>query len=158
MAGQRVPWKTDLEVRYSRPCEERTVSVLVFVEHDMWSNHSKEWSWRDGQQQITEGLVGKAIKLGLYPQQMGATVGFPSTGMSRKMRLVADGSIIARCYFSNTGKLMWATVVGMETRYEFDKHLGGWIGKSQWLAKSKGLGGEGGVKDSSQIFAIGNSV
>lgn len=40
---------------------------------------------------------------------MGATVGLSSTVMSWKMRLararmVADGSMVARCYFSNLGK------------------------------------------------------
>ena len=53
---------------------------------------------------------------------------------------------------------MWTIVIGMETGYKFDKHLAGWIGKSQWLTKCKGLDGERGVRDSTQVSALGKEL
>lgn len=53
---------------------------------------------------------------------------------------------------------MWTIVIGMVTGYKFDKHLAGWIGKSQWLTKCKGLDGERGVRDSTQLSALGKEL
>lgn len=43
-------------------------------------------------------------------------------------------------------------------KYKCDSFLRGRIGKSQWLTKCKGLEGEGGVRDSTEVSALGNSM
>lgn len=43
-------------------------------------------------------------------------------------------------------------------KYKFNSFLQGRIGKSQWLTKFKELEEEGGVRDSTEVSALGNSI
>lgn len=46
----------------------------------------------------------------------------------------------------------------MEIGDTFDTHLGGRISNPQWLSKYKRLEGEGGVRNSTQVSALGNLI
>lgn len=43
-------------------------------------------------------------------------------------------------------------------KYKFNSFLQGRVGKSQWWTKFKELEGEGRVRDSTEVSALGNSI
>lgn len=76
--------------------------------------------------------------------------------------MIADGSVVARGCCSNLGKNGGGPNVSYSGRdgggYKFDMCLGGRIDKSQMVTKGKGLKGEGGVRDGTEVSALGSSV